>query len=279
MFKFIAFFLMSTALLFGEQETNDWLQGLRALDWKTTGTYRLPHSHSSLLIPADHLGVFESDAQKPCQLMDNDFDQNIEAVVLDGSLENDVYFEYCDDGYVSLDSWSKIDPVQLMKGLKRNIKDSNKGQRNPGHHVPHVVGWIQEPTLDRDKHTVFWAIKGKDSDFEEYSVSATAIKLGRHGYERLTWIGDLYNFKAFGGKLDEMLRAHSFDSGYNYSDYIPGDNVAQYGIATLVGASMGGKVVKFVNLRAYLDALEALFIAGLIAILYKKKMRQRPTEG
>lgn len=77
----------------------------------------------------------------------------------------------------------------------------------------HVIKWLHEPTLDKSTHTVYWTIEARDDAVQGDSVNAVAIRLGRAGFERLTFITHLNNYQPVGGPLDLMLRAFSFPAG------------------------------------------------------------------
>ena len=115
-------------------------------------------------------------------------------------------------------------------------------------------------------------------------VNSIALRLGRKGYEQLNWITDRSNYVPVGGQLDIMLRAHSFDPGYQYSDHSPGDKTALYGIAGLVAVVAGAKAVKAgaaVGLAVVLKKFGAiLFGAPAIAFYrFKRLFRREPPSG
>ena len=66
-----------------------------------------------------------------------------------------------------------------------------------------------------------------------------------------------------------MLRAHSFDPGYRYTDHTTGDKVATYGIASLVAGTLGAKIVKAGGFLVLLKKFGGFFMAGIAAIFYK----------
>ena len=81
-----------------------------------------------------------------------------------------------------------------------------------------------------------------------------------------------------------MLRAHSFDPGYRYSDHQSGDRVALYGIAGLVAAVAGAKAVKVaagVGLAVILKKFGAIAFAAVAAALFRLKnvFRRKPGTG
>ncbi len=244
-------------------------QELISLDWQITGTYKLPSSHSSLSVPSEHLAVIGKDAEKLSNLIGNDPDSSLEAITIDDSFNNTVYFFHHDAGYISLSDWEEVDPNELLSAIRENTEESNKEKRKKGLDEIHIIGWIEEPTLDKHANTVYWSIESLDGDSEKKSFNSVALRLGRHGFERVVWVGDVSEYKAFGGELALMLRSHTFDPGHRYSDHEAGDKVASYGIATLVAATIGAKVAKAGGLAILFKKVGGFIAAGIAALFYK----------
>jgi uncharacterized membrane-anchored protein len=190
--------------------------------------------------------------------------------VVDADFKNIILFSSCKEGYVSLDAWNEIDPKELIETISENTEKENIERQKIGGGELHAVGWMQEPTLDKHTNTIFWAIEAMSPD-EGNIVNSVAIRLGREGYERITWISKKASYVPFGGDLDVMLRAHSFDPGFRYTDYTPGDKIASYGIATLVAATVGGKIVKAGGFLLLFKKFGGFIFAGIAAIFYKSK--------
>lgn len=267
-----SFSMLFWAFLFGSQsnQLQEEEETYLELDWKLSGTYQLPNSNSTLLLPEGYQLLMGDEAQKALILQKESANEDIEALVYDISLEDIVYFSYINTGYISLEDWREIDPKQLLESISENTENANKERRKNGIEEIHVVGWIQEPTLDRVNNTVFWAIEGKDDNDVNF-VNSIALRLSREGFEKLNWVTSKRRFKPFGGDLEVMLNSHNFNPGYRYSDYISGDKVAQFGIAALVAASVGGKIIKSGGLILLLKKFCGLIFAAIAALFYKLK--------
>lgn len=246
-------------------------QVIESLDWRGTGTYKLPSSNASLSVPAEHLVLIGKDAEKLSNLIGNTSDASLEAITVDDSFRNTVYFFNHDEGYVSLDDWEKINPEQLLSSIRENTEKGNKERRKKGIGEIHILGWIQEPALDKHTHTVYWSIEQEEDGEDENSFNSVALRLGRRGFESVVWVGDVSDYKSFGGELDVMLRAHSFEPGYRYSDHTVGDKVAGYGIASLVAATVGAKIIKAGGLAIMFKKIGGFLIAGVSAVFYKMR--------
>ncbi len=243
------------------------------LNWQSPGSYQLPNSRSTISVPDGHLIVVGEDARKYQVLSGNTYDKSLEAVVLSVDSFDTIYFKNNNEGYVSIEDWKDVDPIALLASISDATEEANKQRRMEGIPEIHVVGWLQEPTLDRQTNTVFWAIEAEDEREADGLVNSIAIRLGRNGFERLVWVTNKSTYVHIGGELDVMLQAHSFDPGYRYTDFTKGDNVAAYGIAGLVAATTGAKFGKaaIIGGAAILKKFGGVILAGILAAFYKLK--------
>jgi uncharacterized membrane-anchored protein len=253
------------------EEAFERLRAWSRLDWKTEGKHPLPLSNSTISIPNGYALVTGRDAESVYTIEGEPASEYLEAYVCEScNVDNSVVFQSIKTGYISIDDWNEINSKELLEGIIQNTEEDNRERRKQGTAELHVVGWIQEPTLDLKSNTVYWAIEA-DSGEAETLVNSVAIRLGREGYEQITWITPRSAYVPFGGLLDTMLRAHSFDPGYHYTDYRMGDKLAGYGIATLVAGTVGGNLVKAGGIAMLLKKIGGLLIAGIAAAFYKLK--------
>jgi len=242
-----------------------------SLDWKETGSHKLKQSNSTISLPEGYKLLIGEEANKGRKLTCDDlYDPNLEATVYDANFENVILFENSQEGYISVDDWEDIDPKSLLKSISENTEKANRERKKNDGGELHVIGWIQEPVLDKHTNTVYWAIEAESIN-EGAIVNSIAIRLGRKGFEKLIWVSKKASYVPFGGHLDVMLRSHSFDPGYRYNDYKTGDKIACYGIATLVAATVGGKIVKAGGLAVIFKKLGGFIFAGIAALFYKFK--------
>lgn len=76
-----------------------------------------------------------------------------------------------------------------MNGVKESTNAGNDVRRAKGLPTMEVTGWKQKPLLDQQNNAVTWAIEGVDSSGVKV-INAIALKLGRFGFERVTWYVD-----------------------------------------------------------------------------------------
>jgi uncharacterized membrane-anchored protein len=241
-----------------------------SLDWKESGRHNLLQSNSTISLPNDYLLLIGEEAKKGITIYDVSNTEDVEAVVYDNTLQNTIIFEYLKSGYVPIDDWSEVDPNSLLKEISEATEETNEERRKRGIEEVHVTGWLKEPTLDKHTNTVYWAIEG-ECDNKSKFVNSIALRLCRYGFERVTWITQKESYASFGDHLDVMLHAHSFNPGYCYVDFVKGDEVAGYGIAALVAATVGGKVAKATGLAIILKKAGTLIFAAIAALFLKIK--------
>ena len=262
------------------EEEMEYFLAFWGLDWKNAGAQELEISHSILVVPEGYLAVTGDDARKVNSLVQgDDEDDSVEAVVISEDFSDMVVFYSFNEGYVSIDDWNSIKPKELLKEISENTEKANLNRKKNGISELHVVDWIQEPSLDKHNNTIFWAIECLNEEDGSHIVNSVALRLGRNGFEHIVWVVDKERYISFGGTLDVMLRAHSYDPGYRYTDFSKSDRVASYGIASLVAAIVGGKIVKAGGLVLIFKKLGGFILAGMGAAFYKiKKIFRKKTD-
>ncbi|MDH3257527.1 MAG: DUF2167 domain-containing protein [Nitrospinota bacterium] len=182
-------------------------------------------------------------------------DPNTEALVFNHKTGVQLILNYHPTGYVSLEDWEKLDANILMQEISDNAKKIN-AQRIKNNIPPlRIGGWLQKPRLNQDNHSVSWVFDVIDG--EETTVNAVSIKLGRKGYEKITWVSTYDNYLKSMDAMVFLVDQHKFKEGHRYADYSMGDQIAAFGVASLVAVTAGGNPPK--------GGLAALY-AGLVAI-------------
>ncbi|HEV2547815.1 MAG TPA: DUF2167 domain-containing protein [Stellaceae bacterium] len=242
------------------------------IPWVRNGSHKLGESSSTISIPPDHVAAFAADAVRFESLVGNGglAAKHVEAVVVNRRNEQVIFQSFNDEGYVTLDDWKDVDAAAMLATIKENTEKGNAERARNGFAQVRVKDWLQQPTLDRDSNTVRWAIVADDGSTP--IVNAVALRLGRRGFEKLTWVGDAGAYAAVGGELDLMLRSHAFDPGSRYADYVTGDKVAAYGVGALVATMVGAKLAKvglFAGLLVLLKKFGVFAVVALGGVLAK----------
>lgn len=225
-----------------ESEINNMIT-MGQLDWKMEGEYKLPLSNSKISLPKGYAIVTGSHANAINITQGLPIDESQEAyVILTKDINHCILFESYKIGYIPLNELCKLNPQEVLNEIIRDTEELNKIQRKNGSIEVGTTRWIQEPRLDKNDNTVYWTVEANTNIGN--MVNSVAIRLGREGFEKITLSTIKSRYTPSEGHLDTMVRAHSFDPGYQYQDYKPGDKVAKLDIAILVGSSLRKKIDK-----------------------------------
>ena len=103
-------------------------------------------------------------------------------------------YVYFNEGYVKLDDWKDINADKFIKQMRSDSKEANKIRRENNSETVEGIEWLQEPTLDREKNSVYYAYLVEYSD-GAIAVNAITLILGRYGYTEVTYVGYPEDFK------------------------------------------------------------------------------------
>ena len=254
---------------------------MRAMHPITPDATRLP-SHSTIghLRPGFEV-LLGHDAIRFREIIDAVANPDTEAEAVNFDAKSELIYAWINDGYVSIDDWKNLNPDELLNTVKENTAAGNEVRRSKGVPTLEVAGWIQKPTLDPANNAVTWAFKVKQSDGVEV-MNAVAVKLGRFGFERITWIGDPTLYQSSSNDLALAMKDFDFDKGARYGDYEVGkDRLAAYGVAGLVAGIIAGKAANVGMLAALVVAGKKFAViigVGVVALLSRVKslFRRKP---
>lgn len=243
-------------------QSNGW-EALEALDWKTDiVAYEVPGSKSTYSLASDERIVLGDQARRYLALTQGiDGWPDVVALIesTGGSMAGSfIDIEYHEVGFLQDEDWKDVAPDSLLQDIVEGTRESNSVRAENGYPTLEVLGWAQEPFYSERNNTVYWATHLRDSDGYE-SINAIALKLGRHGYSKLTWTGDPQQFQDAKMALGPALRAYNFKEGARYADFTAGDAVAAVGLGALAVGMMTG------NKKGW----AAGFFAGALLLLKK----------
>lgn len=179
-----------------------------------------------------------------------------------------VIFEFSEVGYVRDDDRDKLDADALLKTIKENTEESNKERSRRGWPAYHVTSWYKPPFYDSSTKNLTWAMQGYSSNQgkQETSVNYSTRVLGRRGTMNVDLVLDPSLVDSVVPKFNSLLSAFSYLPGSTYSEFRPGDKVAEYGLATLVVGGATAIAAKTGLLAKLWKPIVAMF-AALIAFL------------
>ncbi len=223
---------------------------------KSNGTFEL----------SEGFALLRSDAARRFDYLTQGMeDPDTEALIYNQDTEIQLIFNYYPAGYVSLEDWEDLDANDLLKEISDNTESDNTERAKHNISSLRIGGWLQKPLLNKDNNSVFWVFDVVDG--EERYVNAISIKLGRKGYEKITWVSSYDNYLKSMDLMASLVDQQKFNQGSRYADYSMGDKMAAFGIASLVAVTAGGNPQTRAGILAGLIAMgKKLLIPVLIAL-------------
>jgi uncharacterized membrane-anchored protein len=164
---------------------------------------------------------------------------DINALAVSNDFKYQLAFSYYEEGYIDDSDWERLNSDDLMEAIIETTAEDNIARIANGVSEFNIIGWEEEPSYDRKKEVAHYVIKGKDSS--GLWLNSVAFRLGREGFTRIVLIGPSDNPQESSDTLTAALDNHSFDNGFLYSDFEPGDKMAGIGLASLVALTAGSK--------------------------------------
>jgi uncharacterized membrane-anchored protein len=231
-------------------------------------------SMGELDLPATDAFLEAGDARKLLEHEGNIVDDSVKGLVVSTVEGQDwfIVFEFNDVGYVKDTDGDKIDADGLLSRLKEGTEASNAERKKRGASPMHVLGWVEAPHYDARTHHLTWATRYR-TDAGHEGVNYNVRLLGRAGVMEVTLVESVDRLQASKPAVDEVLAAYRFKPGKTYAEWVPGDKVAEYGLAGLVAAGAGAAAVKLgffgalAKLLAKMGKLVVVVIAGLGAAI------------
>ena len=187
-------------------------------------------------------------------------------------------FAFNPSGHVKDDE--AIDADALLKSLKRSDQPENEERKRLGMEALYTDGWQVPPHYDTDTKRLEWGTRLR-TERGELIVNYSSRLLGRSGVMSAILVSDPQNLAADSQEFKGALRDFSYVAGERYSEFKPGDKVAQYGLAALIvggAAAVATKKGFWAVLAGFLGAFWKLVVgagvaalAGLGSLLKRKK--------
>jgi uncharacterized membrane-anchored protein len=171
-------------------------------------------------------------------------------------------------GYIKDDE--KLDPDALLSSLKESDGPSNEERKRRGISQLHAEGWAVPPHYDPATKYLEWGLRLRSEDSPRPVINYTVRLLGRTGYESVTLVSSPESLQKDVGELKTMLTSFDFNSGEKYSEFKPGDHVAEFGLGALVLGGAAAAMAKTGLWKTILVALAASWklVAGAAIALF-----------
>ena len=254
------------------------MAAMRALPWESGPTKGVVGSKSTVAIPKGVDFLKESAGSKFLELTGN--------LPSPGTsiLSGDQWWavlNFNGMGYVKDDE--KIDADALLKSIQESDEAENAERRQRGLNEIHTEGWYVPPHYDSETKHLEWGLKLSSSGSSGTIVNYSVRLLGRTGVESVVLVSSPETLDANVRELKAILKGFEFNSGEKYSEWKPGDHVAEIGLGALVvgaTAAVAAKTGLWKALLATLAAFWKVIAVGAAAVLaaFTKFFKRKPTE-
>jgi uncharacterized membrane-anchored protein len=245
-------------------EEKAYYKALESLHWVRGPAVVDVPGKSKLVVPEGYLFLDVADTSKYLELNQN-IPSGEEVLVVPKDLQWSAYLSFSEEGYVKDDE--KIDADQLLKAMQEGDKVQNEARKRRGWPALHVVGWAVPPAYNSSNKRLEWAtvleVQGRRN------VNFSTKVLGRRGHTSVILASGVDELSAARPELEAVLAGYSFNSGERYAEWVPGDKVAEYGLAALVlggAAAIATKKGLWAVLAGFLATGWKFLLAGGIAV-------------
>jgi uncharacterized membrane-anchored protein len=245
-------------------EEKAWYAALDKLDWVKGPTTVTLTGNAKLAIPEGFVFLDQANTDKYLELNQN-LASGTEVLVAPADLGWSAYLSFEDDGYVKDDE--QIDGAKLLKALQEGAEAGNEEREKRGWPALHVVDWAVPPAYNSANKRLEWATLLESQGGRSTNFSTKL--LGRRGHTTVILASRPEDLGAARPALETVLSGFDFNQGERYADWVPGDKVAEYGLAALVlggAAAIATKKGLWAVIGGFLIAKAKLLIGGLVAL-------------
>ena len=239
-FFLIIFFLLTNYVFAFDssmpQNSSDWSKKVQRLNWKpgpTTIDYF--KGNAKIKVERNYEYLEKEDANQYLYWA-NGVKFNTDYLILTDNAQYSVY--YHNDGYVKIDDWKDVNPDKFLKELLENARESNKERARNNQSTIKDMRWFKQPTLDRSRDAVYYALNITWSDNSE-TINSSVILLGRSGYAKINVSTNANKYREY--IVTNVPNIYTFNDNQKYSNFTTGDKVAAAGVGALVAGSLGIK--------------------------------------
>ncbi len=174
-----------------------------------------------------------------------------------------VCFTYSDDGYVKDDDKANLDANAMLKDIADSCKQANKERKKLGWGEMTVVNWFKKPSYNEKTNNLEWAPTYKTTGGLEEGmvVNYNTRLLGRSGIMGVTLVMSPEQGEII-PDYEKLISNFRYKEGSKYAEWKPGDRVAEYGLAALVG----GGVLAVAAKSGILQKAWKLILVAVIAV-------------
>lgn len=244
-------------------EERAYYQALESLKWvKGPTTVDIP-GKSKLDVPEGYVFLDRANTDKYLELNQN-LASGSDVLVAPADMHWAAYLSFEDDGYVKDNE--KIDAAELLKALQAGTEQANAERRRRGWPTMRVVDWAVPPAYNSENKRLEWATLLEVEGHRNVNFSTKV--LSRRGHTSVILVSSVEELAAARPQLEAVLGGYRFNAGETYAEWVPGDKVAEYGLAALVlggAAAIATKKGLWAVLAGFLATGWKFLVAGGIA--------------
>lgn len=176
-----------------------------------------------------HMG---GDARRYLQLTKRKERPTLILISVNRNTDTQILFSYYEIGHIGIEGFDDIDPADLLKTIKKRTIDKNQERKKKGLPELIVKGWVTQPTLNDEDHSVRWAISHTEDGIP--MVTAMALVLGKVGFTRLVSVTTQKQYSA--EYFETMLKDYYFYGCCDFKEFGGGDKINEHSIDSLVSS-------------------------------------------
>jgi len=245
-------------------EVRERIEAFRRLDWVSGPTTVDVAGNSKLEVPEGYVFLDAPNTTRYLELNQN-LGDGTEVMIAPESREWEAYLSFADEGYVKDDE--KIDAAELLEALQEGAEAGNKERARRGWSQLHVIDWAVPPAYNPVNQRLEWATLLESEGGRSANFSTKV--LSRRGHTSVILVSAPEALDAARPQLEAVLGGYTFVEGERYSDFVPGDRVATYGLAALVlggAAAVASKKGLWAVIGAFIISKIKLLIGALVAL-------------
>lgn len=175
-----------------------------------------------------------------------------------------VVFSFDDSGYVKDDDAGELDADAILSSMREGNEVANRERQKQGWAPLQITGWARAPYYDLQTNNLTWALSAMSEG--EGVVNHSVRLLGRGGVMHADLVVEPAALNATIPEFDRIIGTHAFVAGRKYSEWQPGDRVAEYGLTALVAGGAVAVAAKS-GILGKLWKLIAVAVVGALAWL------------
>jgi uncharacterized membrane-anchored protein len=269
-------FALATGTAYAQNtNTTDIWTELNKLNWQFNAVGHIGNQ-ANIQIPAGYAFLGASDTRRFLELNGN-LPRDNSYTIGPKDLHWFGEFGFEDSGYIS--DTEKLDPDSLLDTLKSNNRAQQVEMKRRGLTPLILVGWFVEPHYDLVTKRLEWGVRLRTESGEPV-VNYTIKLLGRRGVMDAVLVSDPQSLDKDTREFKSVLQGFSFNQGEQYSEFRPGDKVAEYGLSALI---VGGVAAAAVKTGAFKWLAKFIYV-GVIALIagiggfFRKLFRRQPSQ-